>query len=64
MGDGLYTACGIAAFPNDGIRDAARLGSRALVDAIQHFEQIAVLFFLSDFQQVDLGVHVIKPWGG
>ena len=44
--------------------DAYGLGLGALEDAVQILEQIAVLFFLRDFQQVEFACHdALSPIG-
>ena len=57
MGNGFDAASGAAAFPDDGIGTIGRFNSRALVNAIKHFEEVAVLLFLSDFQQIEILCH-------
>ncbi|MCX7154079.1 MAG: hypothetical protein NT115_16635 [Proteobacteria bacterium] len=46
----LDAAGRVATLPDDGIVDAARLGGRALVNTVEHLEQVAVLLFLGDFE--------------
>ena len=57
VGDGFHAAGGVAAFPDDRVGVAARLGLGAGVDAVEHLEQVAVLLFLGDLQQVECGGH-------
>ncbi len=46
-------AAGVAAaFPDHRVGEAARLRFRTLVDTVQGFEQVAGLFLLGDFQQI------------
>jgi hypothetical protein len=56
--DRLNAAGRVPAFPDDRVLVAARLDRGALVDAVQHLEQVAVLLFLGDLQQVEFLGHV------
>jgi hypothetical protein len=53
VGDGLHPAGEVAAFPDDGVGVAAGLDLGALVNAVQKLEEVSVLFFLGDLQQVE-----------
>ena len=57
VGDRLYAAGTVAPLPNNRVGVAARLDFRAVVDAVQHLEQVAVLLFLGDLQQVEFVSH-------
>ena len=57
VGNRIHATGEVAAFPDDGVADAARLGLRALEYAVQVFEEVAACFFLRDFQQVQFSTH-------
>ena len=57
MGNGFDAASGAATFPDDCVGAIGRFDGRTLVNAIKHFEEVAVLLFLSDFQQIEILCH-------